>query len=383
MGPVSPLAARSTLNGGRLVGAATDIRRFSMPLDLAALLAPFSDDAPSGEAVEYDPQFNELETAARGTPEREVGSTIIPGEEPDWREVERIALELCGRAKDIRVAIFLLRAELRLAGLVGLAESLQLIKGYLADFWPSVHPQLDPGDDNDPSARINALVALCDNELVLPVVRTLPLTQSRQFGRFSYRDYAITAGLMQPSAKAQDKDASKPPDAAAIDAGFADTELEILQERAEAAAAALEALAGIDAAVADALGAGSGPELDPLRRLLRDIKGLLDQQLAKRGGGEAGAAAEDGDAAEAGAAQGAPVAVRAPAGVIRGRGDVVELLDKICRYYADNEPSSPVPLLLERAKRLVTMNFLELLKDLTPDGVPAFGMIAGIREDQE
>jgi type VI secretion system protein ImpA len=382
VGPVSPLAARSTLNGGRLVGAATDIRRFSMPLDLAALLAPVSDDAPSGEAVEYDPQFNELETAARGTPEREVGSTIIPGEEPDWREVERIALELCGRAKDIRVAIFLLRAELRLAGLTGLAESLQLIKGYLADFWPSVHPQLDPEDDNDPSGRINALAALCDNELVLPVVRTLPLTQSRQFGRFSYRDYAIAAGLMQSSAKAQDKDAPKLPDAAAIDAGFADTELEVLQERAGAADAALEALAGIDAAIADALGAGGGPELDPLRRLLRDIKGLLDQQLAKRGG-EAGAAAEDGGSAEAGTVEGAPVSARAPAGVIRGRGDVVELLDKICRYYADNEPSSPVPLLLERAKRLVTMNFLELLKDLTPDGVPAFGMIAGIREDQE
>jgi hypothetical protein len=33
-----------------------------MAIDLAALLAPVSAESPSGAPVEYDPQFNELET---------------------------------------------------------------------------------------------------------------------------------------------------------------------------------------------------------------------------------------------------------------------------------------------------------------------------------
>src|SRR5690348_10469940 len=118
-------------------------------IDVAALLEPISADAASGEPIEYDAQYLELETVARGKPEQEVGDTFIPAEEPDWREVERLALELCGRSKDLRVAVYLLRAELRLAGLVGLKESLELIHGYVSRHWDSVHPQLDPEDDND------------------------------------------------------------------------------------------------------------------------------------------------------------------------------------------------------------------------------------------
>ena len=129
-----------------------------MAIDLAALLAPVSAEAPSGEPVEYDPQFNELETLSKGTPEQEVGTTIIPAEEPDWREVERVGLELAARAKDLRVAVYLVRAELKLGGLPGMAAGLALIRGYLEQYWPSVHPQLDPEDDNDPSARVNALL---------------------------------------------------------------------------------------------------------------------------------------------------------------------------------------------------------------------------------
>jgi type VI secretion system protein ImpA len=101
--------------------------------------------------------------------------------------------------------------------------------------------------------------------------------------------------------------------------------------------------------------------------------------LAKRGGDESVTAESDAE----GAAPAAGGAGRVASGTIRSRADVSLLLDRICRYYADHEPSSPVPLILERAKRLVTMNFLDILKDLTPDGVPQFGVVAGIKEEEE
>jgi type VI secretion system protein ImpA len=348
-------------------------------IDVAALLEPVSAEAPSGEAVEYDAPYIELETLARGVGREEDadGHVVREAEEPKWPEVARVALELCAKSKDLRVALYLTRAQLAVAGLPGFRDGLELIKGYLEQYWPSIHPQLDPEDDNDPSIRVNTLASLCDIATVLRGVRAAPLTQSRQFGRASYRDYAIAAGLM-PAPAARDED-EKLPDSARIEAAFADTAPEVLDATQKAAAAALECLDGIDAALSQALGSAAGPDFGPLRTLLGEIKALLDHELAKRGGDEGVTAESDAE----GAAPAAGGAGRVASGTIRSRADVSLLLDRICRYYADHEPSSPVPLILERAKRLVTMNFLDILKELTPDGVPQFGVVAGIKEEEE
>jgi type VI secretion system protein ImpA len=53
-------------------------------------------------------------------------------------------------------------------------------------------------------------------------------------------------------------------------------------------------------------------------------------------------------------------------GTIQSRQDVIRLLDQICEYYARTEPSSPLPLLLRRARRLAEMDFLQIVDELTP-----------------
>ena len=60
-----------------------------------------------------------------------------------------------------------------------------------------------------------------------------------------------------------------------------------------------------------------------------------------------------------------------------GRDDVLLLIDKICAYYARAEPSSPVPLLLKRARRLVNKEFIEIMRDLAPDGLAQIELIRG------
>ena len=58
--------------------------------------------------------------------------------------------------------------------------------------------------------------------------------------------------------------------------------------------------------------------------------------------------------------------------------DVVRMIERICGYYVRVEPSSPVPLLLRRAQRLVTMDFVEIVRDLADQGLPQLGTVAGI-----
>lgn len=55
-------------------------------------------------------------------------------------------------------------------------------------------------------------------------------------------------------------------------------------------------------------------------------------------------------------------------GVIQNRTDVIQTLDRLVSFYERAEPSSPIPVLLKRAKSLVNLNFLDTIKELAPKG---------------
>ena len=133
-----------------------------MSIDVAALLTPLSEDAPAGENLEYDADYIELGTVAQRKPDQQFGDVKVPGEEPDWEDVERRAISVLERTRDLRPAVILTQALLRNDGLPGFRDALSLIDGYLEHLWAPVHPQLDPDDDNDPTMRVNLLSTLCN-----------------------------------------------------------------------------------------------------------------------------------------------------------------------------------------------------------------------------
>jgi type VI secretion system protein ImpA len=59
------------------------------------------------------------------------------------------------------------------------------------------------------------------------------------------------------------------------------------------------------------------------------------------------------------------------------REDVLKALDKICEYYQRHEPTSPVPLMAQRCKRMVTMSFFEILAEVAPEGVKQAQVVMG------
>src|SRR5688572_8080362 len=124
----------------------------------------------------------------------------------------------------------------------------------------------------------------------------------------------------------------------------------------------------------DVCGSEASPDFEPLNVMLKRVNKLVGEQLAARGVGEAGAAEGGADGATSG---GVTVAV----GSIKSRADAMKAMDAIANFFKQNEPSSPVPLFLERAKRLVGKNFLEVLSDVVPDGVPAARAAGGIKDE--
>ena len=337
-------------------------------IDLEKLLEPISDVAPSGINLEYDTEFLSLERSAVGRPEQQMGGSIRPAEVPDHAAVVREASVLLGRSKDLRIAVLLARALSQLHGFRGLNDGLALIQGLLDRYFATVFPELDPSDGNDPTLRITAVAGLAAVD-VLSGLRSRPMLVSRNFGPITLRD--ITLATVNTAAPAE----GAKPDLASIEAAFQDTDLAEHQAATHVVQAAATHLAAIET-LFQREHAGQGPELAPLADLLRQAHYALASRLERRlpaVQSEPIAAAVDGGSPSAGN----PVAGAGFSGDIRSRADVLRALDKICEYYEEFEPSSPIPLLLRRGKRLVSKSFLDIMRDMAPDGVSQVESIAG------
>jgi len=350
-------------------------------MDPVALLEARSEDSPSGENLEYDPVFIEMELAAQPGEESQIGDSITEASDPDYSEVSEKAMEVLERSHDLRAAVFLADAVLHTGGgLTEFADVTTYIRGCVEQYWDTCHPELDPDDDNDPTMRINAIQGLCGQpgglggpSLVYRSLRRAPLTESRGFGRFSLRDIEIAEGHA-PVPEGMDN----PPDSTSVSAAFQDSDEAVLTARMEAAKLAAENVKAISAAF-DEHTPGQGPELDPLVKLLQQIAKSLSRYV----GGDEAAASDDGEDAPDSVAASAPADGGAPRAVggIRSSADVSNALDRIIDYYARTEPSSPIPILLKRAKRLVNADFMTIVKDMAPGGVDHVNLIGGINDD--
>jgi len=347
-------------------------------MDLETLLAPVGPDDQCGADLEYDPSFSEIDRLSQGKPEQQIGSTIVPAEEPDWKTLQKKSTEFLARSKDLRVAAHLTRALLRNSGWSGLATGLGLLRGLVERYWDGVHPRLDPTDDNDPTMRVNVFSSFSDTPMLF-AVRATPIISSRALGRFSLRDLEIAAGDAPAPAAAEG--ASAPPTMATIDGAAMDADLAGLEETSKALHACVEALKGLEEAISTHVDSTAAASFGKLPALLRKADSYVSGKLAQRTATSADTAAADGGTMTNGSNGGATAApARAFGGAINSREDVIKALDAICAYYARNEPSSPIPMFMERSKKLVMMSFVDLIKELVPEGLSKVDMLRGQSE---
>lgn len=337
-------------------------------VDLPLLFTAVSTESPCGDDLEYDASFLELERAAQGLPERQMGDAVLAAEPPEWRKVRDLATGLFGRSKDLRIANYLVQSSVALDGLLGLSQGLTLIRELLERYWDGLYPRLDSEDDNDPTFRLNALRSLIADPL-LQLLRDAPLAHSRAFGTVSLRAALNAAGLQ--------RFASETLNLEQVAGAFQNSAAEELASTRAALADAQAQLMAIERAVSEKVGAAEGIDLAPLKQLIRLALQLIDEHAPQADGTPGGVpAANDPPIQGASGAGSVPAAPRALT-EIASRDDVLKALDRILAYYARNEPSSPVPVLLTRAKTLVTADFAAIVRNLIPDGISQFENLRG------
>ena len=345
-------------------------------VDVDALLVEISPDTPAGDNLEYDADFVALELAAQGSADRVVGESVISGTPPDWRSVREQALSLFARTKDLRVTLYLIRALLNLEGIAGFASGLSLLRGLIERYWDSLHPELDPDDPADPT-RANIITALCDRAAVLDALQMAPLAARRGLGAFGLRHVRIAR---EELALPPDWEGAAP-DKASVTGVFMECELSELEAVNAALVCCRDEIGAIDERLMSHLGGGGAPDFTALLADLRDAQAIVQEYLAARGASledDPGAGREGAEVVGAGSG-----AARAPTGEIRSREDALKMLDKVADFFIEHEPSSPVPLLIRRAQRLVGMDFLAIIGDIASDGMGQVELLGGVTESDD
>src|SRR5437763_3202623 len=134
--------------------------------DLAALLAPISEEAPAGADVrtDYSPdslyyRLRDARAEARAA-ERAIEGGEAPdtGPPPQWRTVGELAYEATAtQSKDLEIAAWLTEALLRSDGLAGFTAGVRLMTGLVENFWDDLFPL---PDEDGVATRVAPLAGL-------------------------------------------------------------------------------------------------------------------------------------------------------------------------------------------------------------------------------
>ncbi|VWC92902.1 type VI secretion protein ImpA [Burkholderia lata] len=340
---------------------------------IGQLLADVAPDTPCGANLEYDAEFLQLQERATPRAEQQYGDTVIPAEAPDWRAVERLALALSARTKDLRVVACLARSWTEQHGIPGYADALALVANLLERRWDDLHPRLDADGEPDPTLRMNALAEVAGAHDCARAARRQPLFDGGPSVRDAERLLDGRDDTGSPVAGSRDSLL------AALSAVRGDGTTPL-----DAARAALRALEAIRVGVTDKLGREWAPDEGDaekaLQRIVREVP-LPEPQPVSPDMQQAA----PGDASPPGTTATAPTAMpNAHAwrdAEVTSRDDVRIGLDKMCRYFEQHEPSHPAPLLLRRAQRLLALDFYEIIRDLAPESLPKLDLLSGERSE--
>jgi type VI secretion system protein ImpA len=328
--------------------------------ELAQLAEPIGPEASCGESLEDTP------TLAAFDAYRLFGLLTAPQNEPDWRELRSASLAALARSKDLRVLAHLAAATAHTGKLADTLRIFPLIEQWLERYWDEVYPRID----SDAIMRKNAISDFADRIAVIDGLRRLPLVTHPQLGSFSLRDIDIISGTQTNP----DKD-NQPRSQSELEAALKNADAQPLAQIASLAAKARTSLAATQE-IMRVRGGGSSatPQLEALSAQLARIQQIVGPRLAESAGSQTQTPATD-SAVSSGSSE------AFVGGAVKSRQDAIRALEAVAGYFRRHEPSSPVALIIERAKRMISMDFLEVIAELAPDALDQARRAAGVRDE--
>ena len=332
-----------------------------MPLR-ADLLTPIAGDNPSGTSLRYDPVYDQIKEARRQDDVGPQGDWQRERKVADYRQVVDLASKcIAERSKDLQLAVWLTEAALHREKFPGLQQGLDLLRGFLEQFWDTFYPEIE---DGDLEARV-VLLGWVGGRLVDPVRLKTPITA----GGLSLYDY-LESRRIGSEEDAAENESKREARAAAVKEGKATLE-DFDRDAASTSTAQYEAwvaamdgclgsLTALDTLCDEKFGQDA-PAFQPLRAALEEVRHTANQILQKRPGRSAPESEPEGESEAQTVYADESVAEDTPRATPRKKAtlslepedldDVTARLHAVAKFLRAQDSSNPAPYLMLRGYR--------------------------------
>jgi type VI secretion system protein ImpA len=335
------------------------------------LLEPIAGANPAGADLYYDKIFDQIKEARReeedDLPAGDWGRSEV--KKADHRAVVKLAGDtLAKKSKDLRLASWLVEAQLRLEGFPVLAPGIELIRSLQETFWDTFYPLIEEGND----LELRMITVEAAGKLITAAVRKAPLTRSglnlEQYldsRKVGYEKDATTSSKQEAR---KDAIAHGRLTAEDFDTAFAASPKSLYVEAEAALTEALEAAERLDDYGRDQYGDNS-PNLERLKTGLEELHQVAELLLNERRKTEPDPVqavkktGDEGDGQQTVGGQADSYAAGAPSGqgvrrssAVSGQlsepEDAYALVVESAEFLFDRDPTSPVPYLVCSGLRL-------------------------------
>ncbi len=350
----------------------------SRSIDIAAFLAPISDDAPCGRDLREgsSPTSNfQMVKLARSTARSAERSNIYSedGQAADdarrkideaWRKIVELAPKIIkSESKDLEVACWYLEALVRRDGIAGLRDGFELIEGMIDNFWPDLFPM---PDEYGMETRVGSLKGLngeggSDGALMAPIRNSI-ITDSGQHRAYSFWEYqsaADTSRLLDDKAREKEY-ARKGYTLQNIEAAVRDSSSQYLSYLYHDLMAASASFSRFNDKLYQLCGASEAPPSSAITNLLKDcitaisflggdkiVQDLSVFEEAEPVADEPLPDAQSQAPAPSGSAQ-------VVTGELANRDQAVKLIKSLAKFFRTTEPHSQLSYVLESAAAVPT-----------------------------
>jgi type VI secretion system ImpA family protein len=322
-------------------------------MDMEPLIAPVNPDDRAGPDLSYSPERGEIER----TFERAAMGDVDDG---DWKAATATILAQSLLTKDLWLAVYLARAGARSGDLALVESGCVMLAELVERYWDCVHPSLEEYGIEGRKAPCESLVRI--GEFLGPLRRAALVVHPR-LGSFSGEDFERFA-----------REGESATGYGLFRAALVETPVDELQAVSDRLQHIRDALSRVDTVLSEHAFAANqtGTNFEPAYDVVETIRQAMAPYVAP-------APTEEVPPAEDGMVSAAPAA---PIGAINNRDDVARVLDNVIEYYTRREPSSPIPEALRRIKGWINMDFMAILRDISPTGISDAEKVLRVRNEE-
>ncbi|MCP4672872.1 MAG: type VI secretion system protein TssA, partial [Desulfobacula sp.] len=137
------------------------------------------------ENLRYASVYDAIQEARKADDQMDQGEWQHEVKTSDWNQVLSLSVEaLTKKSKDLQIAVWLLEALTITAGFKGFSQGLEVIIGFLNNFWENLYPEIE---DDDLDFRVGPFEFM--NEKIWLPIKNIPVTDSSVSSGYSLVQY--------------------------------------------------------------------------------------------------------------------------------------------------------------------------------------------------